>query len=85
MQSHQGNGESSTDTAPMNEFEAFEVTEPVSMSWRYSGDVVAHLACKGGCYLDYYCSGNEGVVSACIRDALGELGWIPAPWPKDEG
>jgi hypothetical protein len=117
MQSHQSNGESSTDTAPTNEFEAFEValrtlservrtddafahelygalcnmrwhrrntdTEAVSMSWRYAGNVVAHLACKGGCYLDYYCSGNEGVVSARIRDALGELGWIPAPWPKD--
>jgi hypothetical protein len=60
-------------------------TEPVSMSWRYAGDVVAHLAYKGGWYLDYYCSGNEGVVSPCIRDALGALGWIPAPWPEDEG
>ncbi len=60
-------------------------SEPVSMSWRYAGGVVSHLACKGGCYLDYYCSGNEGVVSARIRDALGALEWISAPWPKDEG
>ncbi len=59
-------------------------SEPVSMSWRYAGGVVSHLACKGGCYLDYYCSGNEGVVSAPIRDALDLLGWIPAPWPEDE-
>ena len=113
MQGHQNIGESSTDTAPKDEFEAFEValrtlsecvrrddvlahelygalcnmrwrhrdadTEPVSMSWRYAGGVVAHLACKGGCHLDYYCSGNEGVVSARIRDALGALGWIPTP------
>jgi hypothetical protein len=56
--------------------------EPVSMSWRYAGGVVSHLACKGGCYLDYYCSGNEGVVPARIREALGELGWIPSPWPE---
>jgi len=118
MQSHQSNGEPSTDTAPGDEFEAFEVAlrtlservrtddafahelygalcnmrwhrrdvdrEPVSMSWRYAGGVVSHLACKGGCYLDYYCSGNEGVVSARIRDALCELGWISAPWPEDE-
>jgi hypothetical protein len=60
-------------------------TEPVSMSWRYAGGVVSHLACKGGCYLDYYCSGNEGVVSGRIRDALGALGWRSAPWPEDEG
>jgi hypothetical protein len=53
--------------------------EPVSMSWRYAGGVVSHLACKRGCYLDYYCSGNEGVVSPRIRDALGALGWISAP------
>jgi hypothetical protein len=118
MQSHQTDSEPNTDTAPTDEFEAFEVAlrtlservrtddafahelygalcnmrwrrrdadgEPVSMSWRYAGDVVSHLACKGGCYLDYYCSGNEGVVSVCIRDALGALGWISAPWPKDE-
>jgi hypothetical protein len=119
MQSYQSNGESSTDTAPMDDFEAFEValhtlservrtndalahelygalcnmrwrrpnadSEPVSMSWRYAGGVVSHLACRGGCYLDYYCSGNEGVVSVRIRDALGALGWISAPWPDDDG
>jgi hypothetical protein len=55
------------------------------MSWRYAGGVVSHLACKGGCYPYYYCSGNEGVVPARIRDALGALGWIPAPWPENEG
>ena len=59
--------------------------DPVSMSWRHAGGVVSYLACKGGCYLDYYCSGNEGTVPARIRDALGALGWIPAPWPEDEG
>lgn len=119
MQISQSNGQSSTDTTPGDELEAFEValrtlservrtdqalahelygalcnmrwrrrdaaTEPVSMSWRHAGGVVSHLACQGGCYLDYYCSGNEGLVSARIRDALGALGWIPAPWPEDEG
>jgi hypothetical protein len=119
MQTRQSNGDSTTDTAPRDDFEAFEMalrtlservrtddafaqdlygalcnmrwhrrdadTEPVSMSWRYAGGVVAHLANKGGCYLDYYCSGNEGVVPARIREALSELGWIPAPWPEDEG
>ncbi len=59
--------------------------ELVSMSWRYAGDVVAHLACKGGCYLDYYCSGNEGSVSAGIRDALGALGWISLRGRRTKG
>lgn len=58
--------------------------ELVSMSWRYAGGVVAHLACKGGCYLDYYCSGNEGVVSEQVLRALGDLGWIPEPWQDPE-
>jgi hypothetical protein len=58
--------------------------EPVSMSWRYAGGVVAHLACKGECYLDYYCSGNEGKVSEQVRAALGDLGWVPEPWPAPE-
>lgn len=55
--------------------------EPLSMSWRYAGSVVADLACRGECYLDYYCSGGEGVVSEHVRVALGTLGWEPAPWP----
>jgi hypothetical protein len=59
-------------------------SESVSMSWRDAGGVVSHLACSGGGYLDYYCSGKEGVVSPPIRDALGALGWISAPWPEDE-
>ncbi len=118
MQANQGDNQSSTDAAPRDEFEAFEValrtlsdrvrtdeafahelysalcnmrwrrgdtdSEPVSMSWRYAGGVVSHLSCKGGCYLDYYCSGNEGTVSTHIRDALGALGWIPVAWPEDK-
>lgn len=48
-----------------------------------TGGVVSHIACKGGCYLDYYCSDNEGVVPARIREALGELEWIPSPWPDE--
>lgn len=55
--------------------------EPVSLSWRAAGGVVADLVGRGECYLDYYCSGNEGVVSERVREALGGLGWTPVPWP----
>jgi hypothetical protein len=57
--------------------------EPVSMSWRYAGGVVSHLACKGGCYLDYYCSGGEGTVSDRVLEALAAQGWEPDPWPDE--
>jgi|HubBroStandDraft_2_1064218.scaffolds.fasta_scaffold80830_2 hypothetical protein len=60
--------------------------EPVSMSWRAAGGLVADLVGRGEWYLDYYCSGNEGVVSERVREALGGLGWIPVPWPvRDAG
>jgi hypothetical protein len=51
------------------------------MSWRAAGAVVADLVGRGECYLDYYCSGNEGVVSERVCEALGELSWTPLPWP----
>jgi hypothetical protein len=53
---------------------------PVSMSWRSAGGVVADLVGRGGDYLDFYCSGNEGKVSLRVRGLLGEQGWTPVPW-----
>jgi hypothetical protein len=55
--------------------------ELVSMSWRSAGATVANLADRGECYMDYYCSGNEGTVSRRVGEALGVLGWKPVPWP----
>jgi hypothetical protein len=55
--------------------------ELVSMSWRSAGATVARLTGRGECYLDYYCSGNEGIISKRIGEALGALGWTPVPWP----
>jgi hypothetical protein len=58
-----------------------DMQSPVSVSWRYAGGVVAQLVDEDGCYLDFYCSGNEGKVSERVRVALGGLGWMPVPWP----
>ncbi len=55
------------------------------MSWRYTGGVIARLACKGEYYLDYYCSGGEGVLSESVRVVLGTLGWEPVPWTDGNG
>jgi hypothetical protein len=54
---------------------------PIAMSWRYAGGLVAHLACNGGDYLAYYCSGGEGKVARAVEEALARLGWEPVPWP----
>jgi len=45
-------------------------------SWRHNGDVVAGLVSANGCYLDYYCTGNEGKVDPEIQKDLEELGWF---------
>lgn len=63
--------------------------EPVSVSWRHAGGVVAGLRARNDAeranasYLDYYCSGGEGTVSGSVATALGVLGWTPLPWPAD--
>lgn len=45
-----------------------------SCSWRYAGGIVADLR-QDGCYLDWYCSGNEGLVDPEVATDLKELGW----------
>lgn len=49
--------------------------EPWSCSWRYAGGIIADMIEEGD-YMDWYCSGNEGVVSAEIDEDLYKLGWI---------
>ena len=44
-------------------------------SWRYAGDLVATLRGGGANYLDYYSSGNEGLISTDIADDLNKIGW----------
>ena len=57
-----------------------------SCSWRTSGAIVAEIRNakldSSEIYLDYYCSGNEGVVSDRIRELLGAKGWSPLPWEE---
>lgn len=46
-----------------------------SCSWRYAGGIIADMIGKGD-YIDWYCSGNEGIVTDEVRDDLLKLGWI---------
>ena len=51
--------------------------EPWGCSWRYAGGILADMRQQGD-YMDWYCSGNEGNISATIDDDLYTLGWIIA-------
>jgi hypothetical protein len=53
-----------------------------SCSWRYAGGIVADIEGSGD-YMDYYCTGNEGIVTDEIKADLLALGWEPVPWPPD--
>jgi hypothetical protein len=43
-------------------------------SWRHAGGVVAELRCEGN-YLDWYCSGGEGLVDDQVLAEIEALGW----------
>lgn len=47
-----------------------------SYSWRTCGGIIADILEKGD-YIDWYLSGNEGVLSKEIKDDLELLGWKP--------
>ena len=51
-----------------------------SCSWRYAGGIVSTLRARGGDYLDYYCSGNEGCIGDDIRLDLIRIGWRGEPY-----
>lgn len=48
---------------------------PWQCSWRYAGGVVAGLRGEGGDYLDWYCSGGEGLVDDQVLAEIEALGW----------
>lgn len=45
-----------------------------SCSWRAAGGVIAHLRGEGG-YMDWYCSGGEGLVDEGVLAEVEALGW----------
>jgi len=58
-----------------------------SCSWRAAGGYIADIRNthhnKNEGYLDYYCHGDEGVITPLVEECFGRMGWLPYPWPKD--
>ena len=56
--------------------------EIYSCSWRYAGGLVADMRGNNDSmnYMDFYCSGNEGVITDEVAAAFEKLGWVQLPW-----
>lgn len=52
-------------------------------SWRATGGLIADLLGQGD-YMDWYCSGNEGLIDEEVEQDLARLGWVVKPY-DDEG
>jgi len=63
----------------------FKSDEEWTCSWRQAGGIVADIRNIGEGYMDFYCSGNESVVTPEISNDLLNLGWLIKPYePKLE-
>ena len=59
-----------------NDWQHVETKDIFHCSWRYAGSIVANNRKYNQDYLDYYCSGNEGVVDPEVALDFAKLGWI---------
>jgi hypothetical protein len=53
--------------------------EEWTCSWRMAGSIVSDII-KSGNYMDWYCSGNESVVTDEIKLDLMMMGWTVKPY-----
>ena len=58
--------------------------ETWACTWRSAGGIVADLRSKGEDYMDFYCSGGEGIVQDDIAEDFARIGWHWSEWPKDK-
>jgi hypothetical protein len=66
-----------------NEFQKMEVMPILqdqnwSCTWRYAGEIVSIMLGQGN-YLDWYCGGNEGLVTEEVEQDLKKLKWQVVP------
>ena len=53
-----------------------------SCSWRYAGGLIAGMRGMHDMmdYCEFYCSGNEGMVTEEVKESFKKLGWEPLPY-----
>jgi hypothetical protein len=60
-----------------------------SCSWRYAGGIIADIRNlhynTTEDYMDFYCSGSESDISDIVKECFNRMGWIPYPWPPEDG
>jgi len=54
--------------------ESDEDNSEVGYSFRSAGSLIASMLCHGN-YMDWYCSGPDGVVSELISEKMASKGW----------
>lgn len=47
-----------------------------SCSWRYAGEILSNIVGHGD-YMDWYCSGSEGMITNEVKEDLQKLNWFP--------
>lgn len=52
--------------------------EGQGFTFREAGGVIAEIRDEG-CYMDWYCSGPDGVVSENIAERMAKHGWVGMP------
>ena len=55
-----------------------------SGSWRWNGGFVADLREKGESYMDFYCSGGEGVIESKMQKVAKGMGFRIVPYEFGE-
>jgi len=51
-----------------------------SYSWRGAGGLVADMRAIGENYMDFYCTGGEGLVTQQILTIMNDAGFVPEAW-----
>lgn len=55
-----------------------------SCTWRYAGGIIADIRNKHynrtEDYSNFYCTGNEGMVSNFVAECFGRMGWTSEKW-----
>lgn len=53
-------------------------------SWRYAGGLIAKIRDAGEDYMDFYCSGREGMIRKDVLRDLQDIGFRPLTYERNK-